>query len=139
MTTEDQDSEDVDKIDYFEGERFNDDADDAANDDIAAASAAEGTSGAQPPETPAASVSGVVEDTSMSEQPSYRMGPDDIRSSLDAITDSLLEDDDTKQKFRNDKTLFVLLGQAHGFVLESQFDEAHDKLAALQALLAEEL
>jgi hypothetical protein len=64
--------------------------------------------------------------------------PDEIHRYLTMVTDSLLEHDDTKQKFRNDKTLFVLLGQAHGFVIENKFDEAHEKLVTIQSLLESE-
>jgi hypothetical protein len=133
MVIEARDSEDVDRIDDFEGEGFNDEADDAADDDTAAAD----TSGAQPPATPAASVVGVAEQSSMEDQPPG-VDPDEIHRYLTMVTDSLLEHDDTKQKFRNDKTLFVLLGQAHGFVIENKFDEAHEKLVTIQSLLESE-
>lgn len=85
--------------------------------------------------TPAATVFGGAEASPMGEQSSSRPPPADIRSILEMITEAVMEDADTKQKFREDTNLFVLLGQVHGFVNENEFDEAYDRLVTLQALL----
>lgn len=79
----------------------------------------------------AASQDGANEEGSRPQPP-----PADVRSMLAAITEGLFSDSKMKQSFKEGTSLFVLLGQAHGFVNEGKFDEAYGVLVTLQARFA---
>lgn len=112
-------TEDIDAIDPFEGECFNDDVQNM-------------------PDTATLSPRSGVEITVAAdpEGDSLRPPPEDVRNILDSISEAVFEDTRVQQRFRQDKQLFVLLGRTHDYINQGKSDEACDEISKVQALLA---
>lgn len=112
-------TENIDAVDSFEGEGFNDDVENEPDQ----------TTLSPPLGAPTCVIT--VTEAANPEVDSSRPPAKYVRDILSNMSEAVFKETVIEQRFREDTQLFVLLGRAHDYVDQGKSDEAHDEISEI--------